>query len=101
LLRQHAAGARHRRHRLEIRQGIAPGGELVVPALAGQQRPASPAPGAVIGAPVIVLAIAVAVVAVPDRAAGCVGLEQGIRNPDRIEDQPILGTAQAFTPRTA
>ena len=64
-------------------------------ALAGQQRPAAPAPGAVIGAAVIVLAIAVAIVAMPDRARGGVGLQQRIGDPDRIEDQRVVGAAQA------
>jgi hypothetical protein len=68
-----------------------------MPALAGQQRPASPAPGSVIGASVIVLAIAVAVVAVPDRTTGRIGLEQRVGHPERIEDQRIVCAAQAET----
>ena len=66
-------------------------------ALAGQQRPAASAPGAVIGASVIVFAIAVAIVTVPHRAARRVGLEERVGNPDRIEDKRISGAAQAET----
>jgi len=43
------------------------------------------------------LAIAVAIVAVSYRATGCVGLQQCIGDPDRVEDQRIVRTAQAET----
>jgi hypothetical protein len=66
-----------------------------VPALAGQQRPSSPATGAVVWAAVIVLAIAITIVPVPHRTTGRVGLEQCVGHLDRVENQRIIGTAQA------
>src|SRR5215472_17718978 len=65
-----------------------------MPALARQQRPSSPTPGAVIRAAVIVLAIAVAIVPVPYRTTRRVGLEQRVGDADRVKDQRIIGAAQ-------
>jgi hypothetical protein len=66
-------------------------------ALAGLQGPTAPATGPVIGASVIVLAIAVAIVTVPHWPARRVSLEQRVGNPDRVEDKRISGAAQAET----
>ena len=53
-----------------------------MPPLAGQERPAAPAAGALISAPVVVLPIAVAIVTVPHRTARRVGLEQRVGDAD-------------------
>jgi hypothetical protein len=66
-----------------------------VPTLAGQEWPPPPAPGAVKGASIIVLAIAVAVVAMSDRTAGRLSLEQRVGDPDRSKDQRVPGITQA------
>jgi len=57
-------------HRGEEPLGLrrAPGGELVMRALAGEERPGPPDPGAVEGRTILVLAVAVVVVAPPARA---------------------------------
>jgi len=66
-----------------------------MPALARQQRPSAFTYGAVIGAAVIVLAIAVVIVTVPHRTARRIGLEQRVDDADRVEDQRIVGAAQS------
>src|SRR5205807_6704557 len=73
LLRYHPARARHCRHCREIGQRIVAGAELVMTALTSQERPTAPDAGAVIGAAVRMLAIAVAEIAVPDRAVRGLG----------------------------
>src|SRR5947209_7861112 len=94
LFRQHPAVARHPAHHLEIRQRVAPGDQFVVPALAGQQWPAAPAASAVIRAAVVMLAVTVAIVAMPHWPRRRYGLEKRIGDADRIEDQRIVGTAK-------
>src|SRR5204862_258212 len=68
LLRQHAAARAEATHRREIGPRVAAGLELVVASLAGEQRPASADPGPIERPAVGMLAIAVAVVSMPDRA---------------------------------
>src|SRR5215469_7662558 len=65
-----------------------------MPTLACQQRPSSPASGAVIRAAVIVLAIAVAIVAMPHWTTGCLSLEQRVGDAERVEDQRIMSATQ-------
>src|SRR5215472_16438654 len=65
-----------------------------MPALTGQERPAAPATGAVMGTSVVMLPIAIAIVSMPDRAAGRLGLEQRVNDPDRSQDQRVLGIPQ-------
>ena len=63
------------------RRHPAAGGQLVVRALAGQQRPRAADAGAVERAAVLVLAVAVAVVAMPRRPARRLDLEHRIDRP--------------------
>src|SRR5437764_2114336 len=67
LLGDHAARAGHRRHRLEVGQRIVAGAQLVMAALAGQERPATTDAGTVETLAVLVLAIAITAIAMPDR----------------------------------
>ncbi len=78
LFGHHPARPGHRRHGAEVGLRIVARDELIVAAFAGQQWPAAPAPGAVEGTAVVVLAIAVAVVAVPGRAVRRVGLQERV-----------------------
>ena len=82
LLGDHAPGARHRRHRLQIGQRVVAGAQFIVAAFAGQEGPTPAAAGSVEGSSVVVLAVAVAAVAVPNRAARRVGLQQTIDEAD-------------------
>ena len=94
LLRDHPAGARHGRHCREIGQRVVAGFDLVMAALAGQERPAASDAGAVEGAAVRMLAIAVAEIAVPHRPRRRVGAQQRIGELERSEDQRVVGAAQ-------
>ena len=82
LLGDHPARARHRRHRRQIRERIVAGAQLVMAALAGQQRPAAADAGAVKGPAVLMLAIAVAAIAVPHRPRRRVALQQRVGEPE-------------------
>ena len=95
LLGQHPARGSHARHGDEQRQRIVTAAQLVVTPLAAEQRPGSAAAGAVESAPVVVLAITVAVVAVPAWARGRVDLQQCIGHLDARGDERILRAAQA------
>src|SRR5438128_7066733 len=76
--------------RAEIRTGVASGGDFVVPALAGEQRPRTPRAPARIGAAVCALAVAVVVVATPAGAEGRVHLEHGIHDAQGILDDGVV-----------
>src|SRR3954467_9773462 len=69
LLRDESRRAAHVDHRPQQGAGLrrAAGGELIMAALSGQQGPSPAPPGAVVGAAVLALAVAIAVVAVPAR----------------------------------
>ncbi len=87
--------AAHRHHRLEIGHHVLARGERVMAALAGQQRPAAALTGAVEGAAVGVFAIAVVVVAVPDRSARRLDLQQRVDRLERVDDVRVVGAAQS------
>ena len=80
LLRHHAARPGHRRHGFEIRRRIVSSDQFVVTAFAGEKRPRTAPAGAVERPPVSVLAIAVAVVAVPSGPVRRIHFEQCIGN---------------------
>src|SRR5215207_11448494 len=93
----HPAVARLRGHHAEQALGLraTARGQLVVAALARQQRPPAPDARAVEGAAVLVLAVAVEVVAVPDRPRRGLGLEQRVYYFDGVDDARVSGLAQA------
>ena len=95
LFGQHPAARRHPAHRLEVGSRIATCRQLVVAALADQERPATTDPGAVEGAPVLVLPVAVAAVAVPGGSAGRLGPEERVRDRERREDPRVVRHPQA------
>src|SRR5213078_1475624 len=69
--------------------------ELVMGALAGQERPGAAGPGPVEGPAILVLAVPVEIVAIPDRTLRQVDLQQGIDRAHRVEDTWIVGGPQA------
>src|SRR3954454_10320116 len=95
LLGYHPAGARHRRHCFEIGQRIVAGAQLETPALPGQQRPSAADAGPVIRPAVLVLAISVVDIAVPDWAVWRLGPQQRVGQAQRALNQRIVGTAEA------
>ena len=70
------------------------GGESVVGAFSGEQRPGAADAGAIEGGAIFVLAVAVAVVAIPARALRQFDCEQGVDGTQRVEDARIVGGAQ-------
>ena len=78
------AGERLERLRQLFGHVRAAGGELVVGALAGQERPRPPDAGSVERAAVGVLAVAVTLIAMPRRTARRVDLERRVDDLDRV-----------------
>ena len=64
-------------------------------AFAGEQRPCAALSPALVGAAVFALAVAVVVVASPAGAEGRVELEDGIDHLERIDDERVVGAADA------
>ncbi len=95
LFRQQPAAAGHRRHGMHIRCDILAGEQRVVATLAGEQRPAATATGAVEGPAVAVLAVAIAVVAMPDRPVRRLRAQQPVHHLDGGGDVRVVGIAQA------
>ena len=73
----------------------ASGGKLIVGALAGEQRPCAALSPAFVGAAVLPLAVAVVVVAPPAGAEGRVALEDGVDDLERVDDERVVGAADA------
>ena len=92
LLRNQPARARLRGHRLSEPHGdVAPaGGELIMRAFADQQRPAAADAGAVERRTVFMLAIPVAVIAMPHRTGGGLALEQLVDYGNGVDDARII-----------
>src|SRR6266404_6245434 len=84
LLGEEAPHARAAAHRLEIGQGILAALQREVPPLADEQRPAAPDALPVEWAPVGVLAVAVAIVAMVERAGRSLDLQDMIDHANRI-----------------
>jgi len=82
--RGEAPHARAAAHRLEIGQGIHAALQREVPPLADEQRPAAPDALPVEWAPVGVLAVAVTVVAMVERAGWSLDLQDMIDHANRI-----------------
>src|SRR5580658_6000015 len=94
LLGQQSAGARAAPHRLQIRQRILAALQREMPALADEQWPAAADALPVERTAVGVLAIAVAVVAVIERAGRGLDLEDMIDHANRILHARVEGVAQ-------
>ena len=71
------------------------GGELVVRALARQQRPRAADARSVVRASIGVLAVGVALVSMPGRAARRFHLQRGIDDFEGVQDARIVGCAKA------
>src|SRR5579872_2371161 len=97
LLGDEPARAGHARHHLEVGQGIFAAQQLEMRALAGEQRPCATDTGAVEGATVGLLAVAVAVVAVIRNSLRRLDLEKPVRDLERAEDPGIIRFPQAET----
>ena len=97
LLGQQLARARAGLQRREqpLRLGAAAGRQLVVRPLAGQQRPDAADAGAVIGAAVLVLAVAVAVIAAPAGPVRQFDPQHVIDHLHRVDNARIVRRAQA------
>ncbi len=88
------AGEAFERAQQRLGAGSVAGGEFVMRALAGEQRPGPADSGAVEGRPVRMLAIAVAIVAPPARPRRQVDLEQGVDDAQRVADARIIRRPQ-------
>ena len=97
LLRDEPAGAglRFDGREQRLRLGLAPGGQRVMRALAGQQRPDPADADAVERPPVRLFAVAVEIVAPPARALREIDLQHLVDDRDRVENAGIVGGAQA------
>src|SRR5438552_13300015 len=95
LLRNQPARARVRGHRASEQHGdvVSAGGKLVVGAFADQEWPAAPDAGAVERRTVFMLAIPVAVIAMPHRPGGSIALEQSVDYGNGVEDARIVSGA--------
>ena len=96
LLRDEATVARRGFERLQqpARLVVVAEGELVMGAFAHHQGPGPADPRAVEGRTVLVFAIAVIVVAMPERPLGKLDLQQMIDGLDGIEDARVIGGPQ-------
>src|SRR5208283_5137500 len=74
-----------------------PARQSIMRALSGQQWPGPADAGSVEGGAIFVLAVAVAVIAVPARSLGQFHAEQGVDRAQRVEDARIIRRAQAET----
>ena len=77
---------------MDVLRRVAPSRDLVVPALACEQRPRA---AARIGTAIVPLTVAVVVVAVPARTNGRVDLEDSINDTDRIHHDRIVCASDA------
>src|SRR5690625_4179375 len=69
-------------------------GELVMRALAGQERPTAPDSGAIEWPAILVLPITVIIVAMPSRPGGKIGLQQMVDHLHRVHDPWVIGRPQ-------
>src|SRR4051794_10548199 len=70
------------------------GSQLVVGALACQERPASTDAGSIEWRTIGVLTVAIVIVAMPDRPVGRFNFKQGVHHFDRIQDPRIIRSTQ-------
>ena len=79
LFRNEAARSGHPRHHLQVGEGIDAEEDIEIAALACEQWPGAANAGAVEGAPILVLAVAVPVIAVIGDAVRGLDLEDAVR----------------------
>src|SRR5207244_5701764 len=84
LLREQPRRGGETLHGAKIRADVAPGGELVVSALAGEERPGPAPPPAVERPAVVALPVAIVVVPTPARAEGRLHFEHRVHHAQRI-----------------
>src|SRR5437899_6471157 len=84
LLREQPRRGGETLHGAKIRADVAPGGELVVSALAGEERPGPAPPPAVVRPAAVALPVAIVVVPTPARAEGRLHFERRVHHAQRI-----------------
>src|SRR5581483_7669952 len=95
LLGKHASEGGEFFDRVDERADVVAGGELVVRALAGEQRPGAALPVANVRTAVFALSVAIVVVAAPARTVGGVDLEDVVDDFEGVDDQRVVGPADA------
>ena len=95
LFRNEAPRSGHSRHHLQVGQRIDAQQDIEIAALAGEQRPGAADAGAVEGAPILVLAVAVGVIAVIGDAVRRLDLEDAVGDLQRVLDARVPGVTQA------
>jgi len=95
LFRNEAARSGHPRHHLQVGQRIDTQQDIQIAALAGEQRPGAANTGPVECTPILVLAVAVAVVAVIGNAVRRLDLEDAVGDLQCVLDTRVPGISEA------